>query len=939
LKYLEWNNIISGELFNQKNEGKDIYLYLTRQDIIHIGRKQGDKTDDEIWDDFVLSIKNGLPGSQGTLVQKAKYCYDKRKLNSIDAIELKFPPYITYLIFLIQPLIEDIDGTFGVNNYYDRLNTMLRQYSISQTLGTPDFRDNKINLLWQDLEYWANTKNNGELGKFKVLPFKNSNWIYVGKFFSQCIFPPLSLKRLPDLFLEAGMAPNLTYNKDEFRSMLLKYGTAILSLKQSVVDLIKRSHSNELGQSIIEIVIREYKKWNGETHEDEEDQVSQRTKRNYTVAPLFLQFKLNQNDGIISFSFRLYSLNDYPEDLKFGCYDNLYEINGWSKTLNFDFEDSFDLKDDFNKWIARFPNRDVRLFVNAGIHQLSRSYWIETETLSRFDPMYLLCKKERLKAILQWSKSFEYGCFTKEQVEGIPGEYSLFKIRNPTRSCPDIPLLTLYTEKTISIVDGLKVNFRTFINDFLPDVQISNSNGNEKVYLQYKNKKGKTLLNQKQSKSNLWLLPQNVLLNTDFYIKVEEENFMGNEIAYKITSSDNSATSINEVELPKRDSFGKTLKSASISYCLGSNIVNPGKASQKFYSPWASFFIPNREDEPGEFNATVFFNHAANMLSSYVTEKAVLTTEDFYQAFEFYFSREFHERQIRANFNLVRAKRSALNFYDYTGILDFDYEAKKIVVNPPQLIFIPSNKGRKVLLIGGRDKGLITNIIDKGTKYDLEIQIKKQFTSNAFLLLPDVITITSFSTRGRGSWERNLMEFANELNINFSKDYFPQIAMQEFSANIEDYENSLELTDENDYGWARKIFSPDSLRYERSENQNFDKSFSLIEYKLNEYTYYNKLWKEGKCFSIDKNWGRYLALKHYRKSVILIDAKRKRVAIPIEAPLPRLLTESMMLFSGYAPDILVIDARYYRVYENIPSNITRNIFAKLGQWPIEIDLQ
>ena len=287
----------------------------------------------------------------------------------------------------------------------------------------------------------------------------------------------------------------------------------------------------------------------------------------------------------------------------------------------------------------------------------------------------------------------------------------------------------------------------------------------------------------------------------------------------------------------------------------------------------------------------------------------------------------------------MRAKRAALNFYDYTGILDFDYESKKVVVNPPQLIFIPSNKGKKVLLIGGRDSSLLTRIIDNARKYDLEVQIKKQFMSNRFLLLPDVITITSFSTRGIGSWETSLIEFAAELNIKFSNDYFPQIALQEFSANITDYDNSLELMDENDYGWARKIFNSESLRYERDENQNFDKSFSLIEYKLNEYTYYNKLWKGGRCFSVDKNWGRFIALKYYNRNVIFFDDRRKRVAIPIETPLPRLLSESMMLLSGFAPDFLEVNGKYYRVYENIPGIFTENLFHKLGQQPLKKELK
>ena len=72
----------------------------------------------------------------------------------------------------------------------------------------------------------------------------------------------------------------------------------------------------------------------------------QERKRN-TVAPLFLQFKVNTNDEVISFSYRMFSSNDYPEDLKFGEYENLYEINGWSKTLQLEYKEGLELKRQF----------------------------------------------------------------------------------------------------------------------------------------------------------------------------------------------------------------------------------------------------------------------------------------------------------------------------------------------------------------------------------------------------------------------------------------------------------------------------------------------------------------------------------------------------------------------------------------------------------------
>src|SRR5690606_20511652 len=211
-----------------------------------------------------------------------------------------------------------------------------------------------------------------------------------------------------------------------------------------------------------------------------------RKKRNYTVAPLFLQFKVNTNDEEIKFSYRMYSSNDYPEDLKFGEQENLYEINGWSKTLPIGFEESLELKDNFNKWIAKFPDRDVRLFISAGTFQLSNDYWIETGILSKTERMYLLCKNEKQEIIKEWGSTFFNGDFKQEDFEGLPENYSLFWLRNPTQGLSEVPLLTIYTEKRIELVGGLKVNFRTYVNDYLPEVEVVNADGNEKVYLQYK---------------------------------------------------------------------------------------------------------------------------------------------------------------------------------------------------------------------------------------------------------------------------------------------------------------------------------------------------------------------------------------------------------------------------------------------------------------------
>lgn len=942
MNYKEWNEHIAKHFFKPENAGKDILFYLTQQDLINYTRHYfSGATDEEIWNDFVKAIKydehkkNNFIKPYSPITRPLQLYEDWNKVDT--------PPFIAYLILYIIPLTETYEEHFNATNYYGKVNLFFRKYEIlNQFTETCICTGNYQNIshLWNELEEWAVITKNCDLGIFELRKFGNPNWIHVGKPFSQCVLPPSSINKLPELFFEAGLIPDSLYSQDEYRKILLRYGSKILWLKESVIELIRKSDSNELGQSIIEIVKREYNKWTGETHQEEEGEIH-RTKRNYTVTPLFLQFKVNYNDGQISFSYRIRSSNDFPEDLKFDEYDILYETNGWSKTLNIDFKEPLELPDKFNKWIARFPKRDVRLFISAGNYQLSTDYWIETESLSKTDPMCLLCKTENKKSILEWSKTFRNGNFREEDFEGLPANYSLFRFLNPTISHPDIPLLTLYFDKRIELIGGLKVNFRTFINDFLPEVEITNSDGNERVFLQYRTTGDKIFLQKKQSTSNRWLFSNDILLNIDFYIKVDGETFAGNEIAYNFISSKDSAIKIDGLQLPKRDSFGRHANGDLKQYCLGSNIVNPTRASQRYYCPWGNLFLTINEDIADHITIAKYDNHCGNMLSYFLTLKNVLTTEEFYRAFEFYYSKEFAEIQSSGSINLTSIKKAALNFYDYIGFLDYDYETKKIVVNSPQIIFIPSSKGRKVFLIGGRDATLVNAIITTAPKHNLQVEITKQSSSNERLLLPDVITIKAFGKRTEGFGECYLNSFANELKIKFSQNDFVQLALKLFSAEIREYE--LELlsnneTSQDDYDWARRIFNQDNLSFERNESSTFDKSFSLIEYKLNEYTFYYKLWKDGKCYSVDKNWGKYLALKQFNKHIILFDSKHDRVAIPWETPLPRLLSEAIMLLSGLAPGFRNIDRKQYRVYENIPGIFTENLFHKLGQKPNNRDL-
>jgi hypothetical protein len=69
--------------------------------------------------------------------------------------------------------------------------------------------------------------------------------------------------------------------------------------------------------------------------------------------------------------------------------------------------------------------------------------------------------------------------------------------------------------------------------------------------------------------------------------------------------------------------------------------------------------------------------------------------------------------------------------------------------------------------------------------------------------------------------------------------------------------------------------------------------------------------------------------------VIFNDREKNIVAIPASLPLPRLISESLTLFSGKAPVRKFIEIEgirtWFVIYENLPHIMAYNTFLKVGQ--------
>lgn len=926
MKFIEWNNHIAKHFFNPDHAGKDILLFITKQEIVNLGRPNFDgETDEEIWNDYLRKIKNGLPGSNNfpDIFDKAIHAFkqwNRTGLKSIEGVELKYPPYIAHLVFAVLPLIE-IQGDYYVTNYYDRLQDFLEENNIKQNLRNK-LRD--IDTLWADLSNWSNKTKNGELGCFRELRFTHETRKFVYKPFSQCVLSPKAIKKLPEFFFASGLIPKTFYQDNAFRNHLCRRGIEMLGLKPSTIEIIKKP-DDEIGNSILETVRSEFNEWTGEEHEIILKEGIEKQIRKNTVVPIKLQFKINE-DSEIDFSFRINYATEPPPGLKLGEFDDIYENAKWSRTFRKQFTgEVFSLRDFANKWIANFEFRNIRLFVRGHYFLLSNDFWIETQSLLRAEEMFLLCRNEISGSISSWGEESCTEFKDCSAYPNIPSGYSLFKFKNPQTSHPEFQQLRVYKDKTISLRagTGLKTGYRIYLNELLPEVEILNADGSERVYLQYEDDDVKKYLSPHPEAGGIFLLPDNLLLNVSFFIQIENEFIEGIRQTYKVDEP--QLNELSNDDLPRRNKFNSQTEERD-QFIQGNRIQLNG-------------FLPNLVDRMCfEPNASATIHQEQIKFSEDLLLKWLIAVKEcdilkYNEAFETIFHNTFEEGQH----DVLTKRKFSIYILDNLGFVDFDEATRKIFSLPPKLVSIPSSQGRKALLTGLRSERLVNEMIGYclNSNGKISLTIKSQNEQNKKMLIPDSIILTS----------NNPKEFAdigNQFQIEFDEWFL--LKQKAFLPTLFQYEQHT-LSKGTSEAYERnqletKVFTRDNLKFEFAED--FDKNYSLVEFRpsfINEYG----LWIKQAYYSVrEKNWGKYLFINHvsekergYGQGALFsrpheIFCNSNSIAIPASLPLPKLIARLMMQFSGEAPEFKQLNLKgknvWYNVYRNVPSLFTQNFF-------------
>lgn len=918
MNYIEWNNAIAKFFFNEKKSEKEVFLFITKNDISKIGKSVGlSGNNDEVFENYIQAIRSDLKKWFRLPLIKRPLQWYKKWDQDFDK-KSEFPPYIGYLVSFILPLTSSKNTKYNANNFYGRLNDFLEEYTLieHENIGTPQFK--KLDILWRDLENWSILTKNTELGYFELHPFTHKEWVYVGKPLSQAIFPVTAINNLHDLYDRLGLVPGGKLKEEKVREIVKKYGEQKLNLESKTVDLIQKPE-NEIGLSIVKLIQRNYERWEGIN----EELITDEKEPSFIVSELRLCFEIDKVNESIQHYYRLYSTNEYPENLNFGGKLPVkYKANNWSDIIQLPFNEKSEFIDRHNKWKARINDKTIRFFVNGKMFHLSG--WVEVPNYVPNVKNIVLVKNENREEFKDWKDDFEPKDFSEIEYENAFLKYSLFEFENPKNRHPNFDEISNVSNKKIEFVGGLKLKPNTYFAEVLPFVNIAEEYKNEIRLLDEKNR----IVELKKVNDTPFLkLPDKLTKSSrlkfcegedkDRPLKnlfiVKKEDYSDAIVPYRTPPIDNNGRIIikGDQQEPEKDSTVNEIGTIKYSY-------KPLKKGAVSYSKY------ERVDYAK--------NYINDLLLYFLTYKRELITGEFNKAFE---ELLLNKNNADRDLEIQKSRRLSLRMYYNLGHVEILYSKRKVFTYKPKLILIPTETGRKALLIGGRSNALVSNLFNESESLGLSMNVTPHSTSQDHFVLPNKIELQA---GGTFDGEKKLKRAAINCGIAFESDLLFHYNSISNCADIFDYENEL-VPKENfvDKGYKARIFNVDLLKFRDSKVKEIDKNLSLVEYKVNEYTYRIIYWLEQIPYEVDRDWGRFLLLKKLKKQVVFFTDKKNTVTIliPTSVVLPRLFDRALATIDGYIPESKLLEIRefktYFKVYKSIPLQIARELCRKLAQ--------
>lgn len=453
--------------------------------------------------------------------------------------------------------------------------------------------------------------------------------------------------------------------------------------------------------------------------------------------------------------------------------------------------------------------------------------------------------------------------------------------------------------------------------------------------------------------------------------------------AFEILNHQNLPQNPPTIEPPRRDNWGdiacNALKNNGLDNGLdnlqncqnteGSVVgIQSSSYDKRISQVHGSYFFSNNPANSYPKNAA--FDQTTNALLYFLTQQKEVNKKTFFDAFETLLNASEHaatERQDNAD-NITWLKRRALSLYESLGFVDIEVSKKddkkgdKIRVLPPQLIPIPSPTGMTFSLVGARTPDLITTFLDAAQKRGFAVQISPQSQNLTAYLLPPRIALYAREA-AQISEIRDLAE-ACQLFFDYDRSLypsikFPQIGLLSTTGNLDNWLKNLKPAPYfSPEGLICQLFNAERCRFETAvDSSDFDKTFQLAIYKINEYSFRTILWRDGAAFEADRQWARLAALQRIDKPILYFQkddntegslkkqTEQATLYVPTSMDLPRYFRQALTLCSGFAPDVQRLDiegwaqqTKWY-VFRNVPKLIIEEQCQKLGQKLQETDFK
>jgi hypothetical protein len=467
--YREWNDRIAAQCFRPDMVGKNVYLYITPELINSLGREDGLGCSD-----FISAVKIGFRLKR----QSEGICKDA--LWSMKQRRDQYPLYIGYLALFV--LAACVDGEFAAHAYYPRLRELLGEPSVTGTY--PDFGE--MWQLWQDLEHWANEERSGELGIFTYRNIGKQK--HIGLPLAQTLLNEKECRDLPYIFGVAGLDPVTLPSGEMIASLLVKHGNN--HLRNRTLELLKTSTTDELKQTLLEIITDELHDWDG-YFEDSSNQTGQ------VSGSLRLCCRIDQIAGRTDFTLRCRTKREFPEDgltLELEELDNNQSFSceeypdDWSSPITTTKGQSLDassldwarvvkMKSPDLKWCFRLPSSPIRVFVDGNSEGLPNL--VEVRQLPIQREFHLAAHKDCLDDLTAWGKSSCQGFEELAIKNGLPKSWHFFKVG---LACSDkeikyrYPVMSFPTTLRLELVGGIRVGRGNKFFKFVPPKLILQGN-------------------------------------------------------------------------------------------------------------------------------------------------------------------------------------------------------------------------------------------------------------------------------------------------------------------------------------------------------------------------------------------------------------------------------------------------------------------------------